>query len=86
MVSRPARSGEISRMIAGVNDKPEPAPSTAMRPADSANTSETTQVPMAKYAPRSRNTANETGIDINPANGPASRSAMYTSILRTRVK
>ncbi len=49
-----------------------------MRLADSANTSETTQVPMAKYAPRSRNTANETGIDSSPANGPAISSATYT--------
>ena len=47
-MSRPARSGAISRMIAGVNDRPEPPPSTAMRLATSANTSETTQVPTAK--------------------------------------
>ena len=86
IVSRVSRSGEISRKMAGVSDRPDPAPSTAMRLANSANTSDTTQVPTAKYAPRRRNTANETGIDIRPANGPASNSARYTFMFQTPVK
>ena len=80
------RSGEISRRIAGVSDRPDPAPSTAIRLAESANTSDTTQVPIAKYAPRNRNTANDTGIEISPANGPATSSARYTFKSSTRVQ
>ncbi len=47
-VLRVSRSGEISCRIGTVSDRPEPAPSTVIRLASSANTSETTQVPMAK--------------------------------------
>ena len=48
IMSRVPRTVEISRRMEGVSDMPEPAPSTAIRLANSENTSDTTQVPTAK--------------------------------------